>query len=151
MHPSILSHQLVGLNPKFWEHYLPILRTQFPAQLPETVTPAAFHRAANAVRPGLIRIAADELTYPMHIILRYELERALLERRIKVEDLPHLWNEKMREYLGVEVPNDSQGVLQDMHWSDGSFGYFPTYTLGACYSVMWWKRIKQVNSDVNGK
>ncbi|RUS30638.1 hypothetical protein BC938DRAFT_479130 [Jimgerdemannia flammicorona] len=144
--------QLVGLHANFWEHYLPILREYFPEQLPpDSVTPTAFWRAANAVQPGLIRIAADELTYPMHIILRYELERPLLERRITVDDLPRLWNEKMREYLGVEVPGDAQGVLQDMHWSDGTFGYFPTYTLGACYSIMWWKRMKKDIPDVDAQ
>jgi len=92
-------------------------------------------RAANVVAPSLIRIEADELTYNLHIILRMEIERALVAGEVGVDDLPGLWREKIREYLGLEVPNDREGVLQDIHWSLGVFGYFPTYALGNLYAA----------------
>lgn len=92
-------------------------------------------RAINRVEPSFIRVEADECTYNLHIILRFELEVALLEGDLAVEDVPAAWNEKMRRYLGVEPPNDALGCLQDIHWSHGSIGYFPTYTLGNLYSA----------------
>jgi carboxypeptidase Taq len=86
------------------------------------------------VEPGFIRVEADEVTYPMHIILRYELEKGLIEGTINVDDLPTIWNQKMKEYLGIEPKNDAEGVLQDTHWASGLMGYFPTYSLGAIYA-----------------
>ncbi|KKS28564.1 MAG: hypothetical protein UU89_C0033G0012, partial [Parcubacteria group bacterium GW2011_GWC2_42_11] len=88
-------------------------------------------QAVNLVEPGFIRVEADELTYTMHIILRYEIENALMDGSLAVRDLPQVWNRKMKELLGIVPPNDTLGCLQDIHWTDGSFGYFPTYTLGA--------------------
>ena len=94
-----------------------------------------FYEAMNYVEPSLIRTEADELTYGLHIIIRYEIEKELINGRIKVNDLKELWNKKYKEYLGVEPKNDTEGILQDMHWSDGSFGYFPSYALGNLYGA----------------
>jgi len=110
------------------------MKELFPQQMAE-VTPEMMYRAVNRVEPGLIRIEADELTYAMHIMVRYELEKELIGGTLKVADLPRRWNEMYREYLGVEVPGDDRGVLQDIHWSGGSIGYFPTYALGSAYGA----------------
>ena len=100
-----------------------------------------FYFQSNQVQPSLIRIESDEATYCFHIIIRYEIERALLEGKINVKDLPKIWNQKYTEYLGVTPKNDAEGVLQDVHWSDGSVGYFPTYALGTIYSAMLYRAI----------
>ena len=93
-----------------------------------------FYRGINESKPSLIRIDADELTYPLHIMIRYEIEKALFDGEVEVKDLPKVWNEKYKEYLGIVPKNDAEGVLQDVHWSDGSFGYFPSYALGYMYA-----------------
>jgi len=129
---SRLWENAVGRSREFWRHYTPRLAELFGDQLAGH-DPEQLFRAANVVRPSLIRIEADEVTYNLHIILRLELERALLLREIEVEDLPGLWREKTRELLGLAVPSDAEGVLQDIHWAFGAFGYFPTYTLGNLY------------------
>ena len=95
-----------------------------------------FYRMINHVAPNLIRIEADELYYHIHILIRYEIEKALIEGSIEVKDLPRVWNQKYKDYLGVDVPNDAQGVLQDTHWASGLFGYFPTYTMGTALSAV---------------
>jgi len=118
----------------FWEHFFPTLASMYPDQLIGK-TPVDLFKAVNLVTPGLIRISTDELSYHFHIILRTELEDALINRQLKVADLPAAWNEKVKNYLGLDVPNDAQGVLQDIHWSHGSFGYFPTYSLGSFYAA----------------
>ena len=94
-----------------------------------------FWRAVNSAKPGLIRIEADELTYSLHIMVRYELERALLHGELEAKDLPSHWNELYKKYLGVDVPDDARGVLQDSHWSGGQLGYFPSYALGSAYGA----------------
>jgi carboxypeptidase Taq len=99
------------------------------------------HRAVNVVSPSLIRVNADEVTYGLHVILRFELELALFEGALDPSLLPEAWNERMRSYLGVEVPDDARGVLQDVHWAEGLFGYFPTYALGTVISGQLWARI----------
>lgn len=99
------------------------------------VTPDMFYRAINKSEPSLIRTEADELTYPLHILIRYEIEKMMFDGKVSVDDLPELWNAKYKEYLGVDVPDDTHGILQDMHWSDGSFGYFPSYALGSAYGA----------------
>ena len=101
------------------------------------------------MHPSLIRIDADEVTYNMHIVLRFELEQELIENRLAVQDLPAAWNERIAQYLGVDVPDDARGVLQDMHWAGGSFGYFPTYSLGNVISVQIWERAKQELGDLD--
>jgi carboxypeptidase Taq len=131
---------LVGRSRAFWRYWYPQLQETFP-QLSD-VDEEAFYRAVNKVHPSLIRINADEVTYNMHIILRFELEQELIEGRVAVKDLPAEWNARMEEYLGIEVPDDAQGVLQDMHWAGGSFGYFSTYALGNVVSVQIWERMK---------
>ncbi len=109
---------------------------------------AAFVRAVSAVRPGLIRGDADEVTYGLHIILRFELEQELLAGTVAVRDLPDVWGERMKRYLGVDVPDDAHGVLQDIHWSVGLFGYFPTYQLGNVASVQIWERAREELGDL---
>jgi carboxypeptidase Taq len=130
---------LVGRSAGFWQWFYPQVQPLFPDVL-GGVDRDAFVAAVNAVRPGLIRIDADEVTYGLHIILRFEIERDLFAGRIGVPDLPGEWNRRVREYLGIEVPDDARGVLQDMHWSIGLFGYFPTYQLGNVISVQIWER-----------
>ncbi len=119
----------VGRSPRFWELHYDELRAHFPDQLSD-VSHHEFWRAVNRLRPDFIRVEADELTYDMHIILRSEIEAALMEGALSVADLPGVWAEKMRELLAIEVPDDTRGVLQDVHWAHGYVGSFPTYTLG---------------------
>jgi len=137
---------LVGRSRSFWRYFYPRLQETFRSQL-GSVDEEAFYRAVNKVQPSLIRIDADEVTYNMHIILRFELEQDLIEGRITAADLPEAWNTKMHEYLGVDVPDDARGVLQDMHWAAGGFGYFPTYSLGNVISVQIWERTKEDLGD----
>ncbi len=132
---------IIGRSLAFWKHFLPALRQVFPENLAD-VTPEAFYKAVNRVQPGFIRVEADEVTYNLHILLRFELEVALLSDDLKVADLPAAWNEKMQAYLGLTPPNDAQGVLQDIHWSQGYFGYFPTYTLGNLISAQLWNAMQ---------
>jgi carboxypeptidase Taq len=128
---------LVGRSRGFWKWFYPQLQGFFPDVL-GGVDEDSFVRSVSAVRPGLIRGDADEVTYGLHIILRFELERELLAGTVAVRDLPEVWNARMKESLGVEVPDDAHGVLQDMHWAGGLFGYFPTYQLGNVISVQIW-------------
>ncbi|MGZ8692643.1 MAG: carboxypeptidase M32 [Gaiellaceae bacterium] len=128
---------LVGRSRGFWKWFYPQLQGFFPDAL-GGVDEDLFVRSVSAVRPGLIRGDADEVTYGLHIILRFELERELLAGTVAVRDLPEVWNARMKESLGVEVPDDAHGVLQDMHWAGGLFGYFPTYQLGNVISVQIW-------------
>jgi carboxypeptidase Taq len=130
---------LVGRSPGFWRWFYPQLQALFPDAL-GGVDELSFVRSVSAVRPGVIRGDADEVTYGLHIIIRFELERELLAGTVAVSDLPEVWNSRMKETLGVDVPDDARGVLQDMHWSTGLFGYFPTYQLGNVVSVQIWDR-----------
>ncbi|MGB3682391.1 MAG: carboxypeptidase M32 [Rubrobacteraceae bacterium] len=131
---SRLWENLVGRSRPFWTHYYPKLQETFPGELGDTDL-ETFYRAINAVAPSDIRVEADELTYNLHILLRFELEVAIMEDKLPVADLPEAWNAKMEEYLGIRPENDAQGVLQDVHWSAGLFGYFPTYSIGNVLSV----------------
>jgi carboxypeptidase Taq len=126
---SRLWENLVGRSQGFWNHFLPSLRAAFPDQLRD-VDAEGFFRAVNKSQPSFIRVEADEVTYNMHVLLRFELENEMLEGDLKVKDLPEAWNEKFRSYLGINVPNDREGVLQDIHWSFVAFGVFPGYTIG---------------------
>ncbi|KAF9139520.1 hypothetical protein BG015_002000 [Linnemannia schmuckeri] len=133
---SLLWERMVALSKPFWTYTLPLLKEQFADREDlQAVTPEQYYNAFNRVEPGFIRIEADEVTYPMHVILRYEIEKALVEGDIQVADVPALWNAKMKEYLGLEVTEDRIGCLQDTHWAVGLIGYFPTYTLGSIYAV----------------
>ncbi|MBI2421785.1 MAG: carboxypeptidase M32 [Candidatus Hydrogenedentes bacterium] len=131
---SRLWENAIGRSLPFWEHYTPLLKKHFGAQL-QGVDAHAIHRAVNHVAPTFIRVEADECTYNLHVVLRYEIERALVEGSLDAAGVPTAWNEKMKQYLGLEVPDDAQGCLQDIHWSHGSMGYFPTYALGNLYAV----------------
>ena len=131
---SRMWENLVGRSRPFWTYYYPRLQETFPEALGHTDL-ETFYRAINAVQPSEIRVEADELTYNLHILLRFELEVALFDGNLSVADLPDAWNAGMEEYLGLVPENDTQGVLQDIHWSAGLFGYFPTYTMGNVLSV----------------
>ncbi len=138
---SRLWENLVGRSEGFWHWAYPKLQETFPAQL-GGVSRADFYAAINRVSPSLIRVEADEVTYNLHVMVRFELELELLEGTLKVADLPEAWNAKYEAYLGVTPPNDAQGCLQDIHWSLGMFGYFPTYTLGNLISVQLFEAVK---------
>jgi carboxypeptidase Taq len=126
---SRLWENLVGRSRTFWSFYYPSLRETFPEALGDTDL-ETFYRAINEVKPSEIRVEADELTYNLHILLRFELEISLIEEDLAVSELPAAWNAKMEEYLGVTPEDETNGVLQDVHWAAGLFGYFPTYTIG---------------------
>ena len=134
---SRLWENLVGRSRPFWRRFYPSLRDTFPEAL-GSVDEETFYRAVNAVKPSLIRVEADEVTYNLHVILRFELEQDILAGTVALRDLPEAWNARMEEYLGVDVPDDARGVLQDIHWSGGTIGYFPTYALGNVMSVQIW-------------
>jgi carboxypeptidase Taq len=141
---SRMWENLVGRSLPFWEYFYPILKKYFPSQL-NGVSLEKFYKGINQVAPSLIRVEADEATYNLHIMLRLELEIALMEGSLEVKDLPEAWNNRMQDYLGLTPPNDTLGVLQDIHWSDGYIGYFSTYALGNLVSVQLWEKI---NGDI---
>ena len=138
---SRLWENLVGRSFPFWEHFYPRLQGLFPSQL-GSISLDAFYRGINKVEPSLIRVEADEATYNLHIMLRLELEIALMEGALEVKEMPEIWNDRMEAYLGITPPNDAQGVLQDIHWSSGLFGYFSTYALGNLISAQLWERLQ---------
>jgi carboxypeptidase Taq len=139
---SRLWENVFGRSRAFWEYQFPRLKALFPEQLGQVATDA-FYRAVNRAGPSLIRIEADELSYSLHIILRFELERRLFSGDLAVEDLPRAWRCSMKELLGIEPETDAEGVLQDVHWSMGSFGYFPSYALGNLYGLQFLKKLRQ--------
>ena len=145
---SRMWENLVGRSRPFWQAFYPDLQQLFPQQLAK-VDPESFYRALNKVEPSLIRTEADEATYNLHIMLRFELEVALMQGSLSVHDLPAAWNQKYQEYLGITPPDDAHGVLQDIHWSDGYFGYFPTYTLGNLIACQLWEKIRQDLPDLD--
>ncbi len=131
---SLFYVNFVGRNPSFWKKNYDLLKQYSNGQF-ASVPVEDYYRAINESKPSLIRIEADELTYPLHIMIRYEIEKGLFNDEIEVKDLPRIWNEKYQQYLGVQPENDAQGVLQDVHWAGGSFGYFPSYALGYMYAA----------------
>ncbi len=139
---SRLWENLVGRSPAFWRRWFPNVQRRFPDAL-GGVSEAAFLAALHRVEPSLIRVEADELTYHLHVLLRFETERALLAGTLAVRDVPEAWNERMRQSLGIVPPTDADGCLQDVHWSMGAFGYFPTYTLGTLMSVQLWNAMER--------
>ena len=147
---SRLWENLVGRSRPFWAHFYPSLRDAFPEQL-RGVDDEAFFRAVNRSYPSLIRVEADEVTYNMHVMLRFELENQLLEGKLKVADLPAAWNDRVRSYLGIEVPNDREGVLQDIHWSSVSFGIFPGYTLGNLIGAQLMEKVRADIVDLDAR
>ncbi|MDR1390473.1 MAG: carboxypeptidase M32 [Treponema sp.] len=150
---SRLWENVIGRSRAFWQGWLPRLQSYFSSQL-GGVTIDDFYRAVNTVSPGLIRTEADELSYSLHIILRFEMEQRLFDNSLSVEALPAAWNRAMSDYLGVEPgANDADGVLQDAHWSMGSFGYFPSYALGNLYALHFWEHcsadLPHIESDLS--
>jgi carboxypeptidase Taq len=143
---SRMWENLVGRSRPFWEHFFPSARRYFPEALAD-VSLDAFYYAVNDVRPSLIRVEADEATYNLHILVRFELEQALLEDELAVRDLPGAWRERYRGYLGIEPPDDADGAMQDIHWSAGLVGYFPTYSLGNLYAAQFYAR---ADADLGG-
>ena len=146
---SRLWENFVGRSRPFWSWALPRLRRRYPWMIGVTVD--AMWCAANAVKPSFIRVEADELTYNLHIILRYEIERDLIEGRQQVSDLPERWNEDLHALLGIRPRHDAEGVLQDIHWAMGLFGYFPTYTLGNLYAAQFMAAARQQIRGLDGR
>jgi carboxypeptidase Taq len=138
---SRMYENIIGRSYDFWTHFYGRLQELFPSQLSE-VDLDSFYKGINKVEPSLIRVEADEATYNLHIMLRLELEIALMEGSLEVADLPEAWNSRMDEYLGLTPPNDADGVLQDVHWSSGYIGYFSTYALGNLISAQLWEAVK---------
>jgi len=131
---SRLYENNLGRSEAFWSYFYPELQSKFKKQL-DCVKLSMFVEAINKSEPSLIRVEADELTYSLHIMVRYELEKALMDGQLEVKDLQSAWNDKMQSYLGIMPKNDAEGILQDVHWSDGLFGYFPSYALGNAYAA----------------
>lgn len=140
----------IGQSSAFWKHYLPLLKSTFKGKY-EDLTLSQFYKAINKVSPTFIRVDADEVTYPLHVILRFELEVAMIEGKLKVKDLPEAWNAKMQELLQITPPNDAKGCLQDIHWAMGAFGYFPTYTLGNMYAAHLFEKFEKVQPQWEAK
>ena len=137
---SRLWENLVGRSREFWSWALPHARERLSSDL-AAYSPEDVYRAVNTARASFVRVGADEATYNLHVMLRFELERALISGELAVPDLPAAWNERFRESLGLEVPDDARGCLQDVHWALGLVGYFPTYTLGNLYAAQLWEAL----------
>jgi carboxypeptidase Taq len=144
---SRLWENIIGRSLPFWRHYTPCLKDVFPGRL-DGFDAEDIHRAVNRVTPSLIRVYADECTYNLHIVLRFELEVELIENRMKVKDIPDAWNAKIKQYLDLDVPDDVQGCLQDIHWAHGGMGYFPTYALGNLYAAQIFEQIMKDIPDL---
>ncbi|MEZ6046757.1 MAG: carboxypeptidase M32 [Planctomycetaceae bacterium] len=147
---SLLWENFVGRSRPFWTCFFPKLQETYPESLSEADTDE-FYTAFNDVRPSYIRVEADELTYNLHIMLRFELEQMLIGGELEAADVPEAWNQRFTEYLGITPENDSQGCLQDIHWSAGLLGYFPTYALGKMYSAQFFKAAQDQLTDLNGQ
>jgi len=147
---SRLWENNVGRSLAYWKGNFKHALQYFPEELKD-VTPELFFKGMNRVEPSLIRTNSDELTYHFHVMIRYEIEKAIFEDKLKVNELPDYWNAKYKEYLGIDVPDDTHGVLQDVHWSHGSFGYFPTYSLGSFYAAQFFEQAKKEISGLKTK
>ncbi len=136
----------IGQSLPFWEHFFPKLQAEFPEKL-KKVSLEQFYRGLNLVEPSFIRVEADEVTYSLHVILRFEIEKALIENSLNVDDIPDVWNEKMKHYLGITPKTLKEGCMQDIHWPWGAFGYFPSYTLGNLYSACLFEKFEKDHTD----
>lgn len=149
---SRLWENNVGRSREFWQHYYPILKSHFPEQLKD-ITEDGFYKGINKVQPSLIRTEADELTYHLHVYIRYLIEKKLIENSLNTADIPAYWDELYKNLLEVVVPDVKRGCIQDVHWSHGSFGYFPTYSLGSFYAAQFFstarKQIPNLENDIN--
>lgn len=139
---SRFFENVIGRSRAFWRYWYPRLQKHFAPQL-DQVDPETFYKALNKSEPSLIRVEADEVTYGLHIMLRFELEQAIFAGQVRVKDLPREWNDRMEAYFGIRPTGDADGVLQDIHWSWGYFGYFPDYLLGSILSVQLWEQMRQ--------
>lgn len=144
---SRMWENFVGRSRAFWEYFYPIAQKHFTTL--QDVSLDEFVFAINEVKPSTIRVEADEVTYNLHILLRFELELALMRNELSVDDLPDAWNERFEQYMGFRPPNDAEGVLQDVHWSGGAIGYFPTYTLGNLYAAQIFEQAERDLGDLN--
>jgi len=147
---SRMWENLVGRSRSFWTHFMPRARELFPEAF-NGVGDDQWYRAINAVRPSFIRVESDEATYNLHILLRFELEQAMMSQSLSVADLPGAWNEKMKKYFGITPPDAAHGVLQDIHWSFGAIGYFPTYTLGNLYAAQFFETARAELGDLDSQ
>ncbi len=147
---SLFWERMIAQSPGFCNRYLPLISETFP-EIFKSVSNEQLYEAVNVSEPSFIRVEADEVTYPMHVILRYEIEKGLFDGSVEIDTLPELWNSKMKEYLGIEPPSDALGVLQDTHWSGAAFGYFPSYTLGAIYASQFYKTLQQEKPDLENE
>lgn len=147
---SRMWENLVARSQQFWKHFFPSLQSTFPAQL-RGIDEEKFYRAVNKSHPSLIRVEADEVTYNLHIVLRFELENEMLEGKLKIRDLPEAWRTRFKSYLGIDVPNDTDGALQDIHWSSVSFGIFPGYTLGNLIGAQLMEKARADMPDLEGQ
>lgn len=145
---SRLWENMVGRSKSFWKHFFPLAQNSFPKAL-ANVPLDHFFGAVNDVKPSLIRVEADEATYSLHVIIRFELEQALFTGDLQVNDLPAAWNQKYQQALGIHPDSDSNGVLQDVHWSEGLFGYFPTYALGNLYAAQFFDSAAKAIGDLD--
>ena len=143
---SRMWENMIGRSKAFWEYYFPIMQKTFPNQF-GGLSVGDFYKRINHVKKSLIRTESDEVTYNLHILIRFEIEIALLDGDVSVGELPEMWNAKYKEYLDIDVPNDAHGVLQDVHWSHGTIGYFPTYTLGNLNAAQIWKKYQEVDPE----
>ena len=146
---SRMWENLVGRSSAFWTHFYPHAQTFFPQALGNT-SREDFHFAINAVNPSFIRVEADEVTYNLHIMLRFDLERDLIAGRLQAEDVPEAWNSRFTSDFGITPPTDADGCLQDVHWSAGLFGYFPTYALGNMYAAQFFEAAEEQIGDLQG-
>ena len=144
---SRLWENMVGRGMPFWEYHYPNLQKLFPENL-TNISIQQFYKAINHIAPNTIRTEADELHYHFHVMIRFEIEKSILEGNLKTSDLKEYWNAKYKEYLDVDVMSDKEGILQDIHWSHGSFGYFPTYSLGSFYAAQFYEKAKAEIPDL---
>lgn len=148
---SRLWENNVGRSLHFWHYHYPVLQKHFPDQF-QKISLDQFYKGINRVQPSFIRTEADELTYHFHVYIRYELEKKLLDTTLSTRDIPQYWNEHYKKYLSIDVPNDKNGCLQDVHWSHGSFGYFPTYSLGSFYAAQFYEtaraQLKNLENEI---
>lgn len=147
---SRLWENIIGKSMSFWKYFYPKLQKEFPKPF-KKIPLTEFYQIINKVNPSLIRTEADEVTYNLHIIIRFEVEKAMIEGTIKLADLPKIWNSKVKKYLGISVPNNTLGILQDVHWSCGLIGYFPTYTFGNLYSAQFFHAMKKEIPNIEKK
>jgi len=147
---SMLWEKMVGRSEAFWQFTYPMLNRFFDNAFSDS-NYKEIYKAVNIIQPNLIRTESDELTYLLHIILRFEIEKDLIEGTLEVKNLPEIWREKMKDYLGLDVPNDSLGVMQDIHWASGNFGYFPSYALGNIYAAQFFSAAQREIKDLDAK